>query len=87
MTQEQKELFIKVHNELLKRKRIQADKYEREDSCYGAMIDVEKGQDMQEALIEAFKNVYGVEISDALYKSCYALCVGPKIMVNGGCLK
>lgn len=75
MDKEQYELFTKVHNELIKRLRINADKYERQDS-FSAIIDVENGMDMKEALIEAFKAVYDVEISDKIYDSCYALCAG-----------
>ena len=75
MDKEQYELFTKVHNELIKRMRINADKYEREDS-FSAILDVEKGKDMKESLIHSFKAVYGVEISDVLYDSCYAVCKG-----------
>lgn len=78
MNKEQYELFTKVHNELIKRKRIKADKYELQDS-FSAIIDVENGKDMKDALIEAFKAVYDVEISDAMYMSCYAVCKGPEI--------
>lgn len=75
MNKEQYELFTKVHNELINRLRIDADKHEREDS-FSAIIDVENGIPMKEALIEAFKTVYDVEVSDMIYDSCYALCVG-----------
>ena len=75
MNKEQYELFTKVHNELLNRLRIDADKYERQDS-FSAIIDVEKGKPMKDALIEAFKAVYDVEVSDMIYNSCYALCAG-----------
>lgn len=75
MDKEQYELFTKVHNELIKRLRINADKYARQDS-FSAIIDVENGMDMKEALLEAFKAVYDVEISDKIYNSCYALCAG-----------
>lgn len=77
MNKEQYELFTKVHNELINRMRIEADKYERQDS-FSAIIDVENGKDMKEALIETFAAVYDVEISDAIYDSCYALCAGWK---------
>ena len=30
----------------------------------------------KEALVEAFDLVYGVEITDKMYESCYALCKG-----------
>lgn len=79
MNTEQIDLFIKVHNELINRKRIKADKYEREDSCWGAFLDVKNGKkNMKDALIDAFKNVYDVEVSDAIYESCYNLCKGFK---------
>ena len=75
MNKEQYELFTKVHNELINRLRINADKYERQDS-FSAIIDVENGKPMKEALIETFKAVYDVEIPDTIYESCYALCMG-----------
>lgn len=75
MNKEQYELFTKVHNELIKRLRIDADKYERQDS-FSAIIDVENGKPMKDALVEAFKAVYDVEVSDLIYHSCYNLCVG-----------
>lgn len=77
MEKEQYELFTKVHNELIKRLRIDADKYARQDS-FSAIIDVENGKDMKEALIEAFKAVYDVEVTDKIYNSCYTLCIGWK---------
>lgn len=77
MDKKQYVLFTKVHNELIKRMRIDADKYERQDS-FSAIIDIENGRDMKEALIETFKAVYDIEISDAIYESCYALCKGWK---------
>jgi hypothetical protein len=77
MDKEQYELFTKVHNELINRLKIKATKYERQDS-FSAIIDVENGQNMKDALIETFKAVYDVEISDEVYESCYALCVGLK---------
>lgn len=75
MDKKQYELFTKVHNELINRMGIEADKYERQDS-FSAIIDVENGKNMKDALIEAFKAVYDVEISDSIYESCYALCKG-----------
>lgn len=75
MNKELYELFIKVHNELINRLGIDADKYEREDS-FSAIIDVENGKDMKEALVEAFDLVYGVEVTNEIYNSCYALCKG-----------
>lgn len=74
---EQRDLFAKLHNELIERLGIDADKYERQDS-FSAIIDVEKGKPMKEALIEAFEAVYDVKISDMVYNSCYASCVGFK---------
>ena len=76
MDRKQYELFTKVHNELIKTMRINADKYERQDS-FSAIIDVENGKkSMKEALIEAFDLVYGVKVTDVIYESCYALCKG-----------
>lgn len=76
MDREQYELFTKVHNELINRMRIKADKYEREDS-FSAYFDVIDGKkSMKDALIHAFRAVYNVEISNAIYESCYALCKG-----------
>lgn len=75
MDKKQRELFTKVHNELINRMRIKADKYERQDS-FSAIIDVKNGKDMKEALIETFKEVYNVEVTDVIYDSCYALCKG-----------
>lgn len=77
MNKGQYELFTKVHNELINRMRIKASKYQRQDS-FSAVIDVENGKNMKDALIEAFKAVYNVEISDLIYESCYALCKGFK---------
>lgn len=75
MDKKQYKLFTKLHNELIDRLGIDADKYERQDS-FSAIIDIEKGKDMKEALVEAFDLVYGVEITDKMYESCYALCNG-----------
>jgi hypothetical protein len=75
MNKEQYELFTKVHNELLKRLRLNPSKYQRQDS-FSAIIDVKNGKPMKDALIETFKAVYNVEISDLIYHSCYNLCVG-----------
>ena len=90
MEKEQYELFTKVHNELIKRLRIDADKYARQDS-FSAIIDVENG-DAETAywldlgticmiiclIVEAFKAVYDVEVTDKIYNSCYTLCIGWK---------
>lgn len=75
MDKRQYKLFTKLHNELIDRLGIDADKYERQDS-FSAIIDIEKGKDMKEALVEAFDLVYGVEITDKMYESCYTLCKG-----------
>lgn len=76
MDRKQIELITKIHNELLKRKRINADKYEREDLFFGVKYDMANGKSMKDAFIDSFKAVYGVEISDMLYESCYHLCKG-----------
>lgn len=75
MDKKQRELFTKIHNELIDRMGIEADKYERQDS-FSAIIDVENGKDMKEAFVKTFKAVYDVEITDVIYDSCYALCKG-----------
>ena len=54
MDVKQYELFTKVHNELIKRMGIKADKYERQDS-FGAIIDIQNGKDMKETIIKTFK--------------------------------
>lgn len=66
MDKEKYELFTKVHNELIDRLGIDADKYERQDS-FSAIIDVLGGRDMKEALVSAFDLVYDAEIPDDLY--------------------
>ena len=76
MDRKQIELITKIHNELLERKRIKADKYEREDSFFEVKYDIENGKSMKDAFIDSFKNVYGIEISDMLYESSYYLCKG-----------
>ena len=70
MDKKQYELFTQVHNELIKRLGIEADKYERQDS-FSVVIDVENGKNMKDALM------------DAIYDSCYALCAGPTIKKEG----
>lgn len=75
MDKKQYELFTKIHNELINRMGIEADKYQRQDS-FSAIIDIENGKDVKEALIETFKSVYDVEIPDRIYEYCYALCKG-----------
>ena len=75
MDVKQYELFTKVHNELIKRMGIKADKYERQDS-FGAIIDIQNGKDMKETIIKTFKMVYDVEIPNAIYNSCYENCKG-----------
>lgn len=66
MDKEKYELFTNVHNELIDRLGIDADKYERQDS-FSAVIDVLSGRDMKEALVSAFDLVYDAEIPDDLY--------------------
>ena len=77
MDKKQYDLFTKVHNELIRRMGIDPDKYERQDS-FSAIIDIDNGRNMKEALIEAFDLVYGIEIPDSVYESCYTLCKGWK---------
>jgi hypothetical protein len=78
MDKKQYELISKVHDELIKRLRIEADKYEREDAFFGTIDAIEKGVGMKEAFIKTFDLVYDAEVPDVIYESCYALCKGWK---------
>lgn len=68
----------KLYNELLKRKQIDPDKYEREDAFMGIVHDIDNGISEQVAFVKAFDLVHGIELSDAIYKSCYANVKGFK---------
>lgn len=70
------EFVSKLHNELIKRLGIDADKYEREDSFFGVLHDLTSGKDMKEAFVKSFDLVYGTELTDSVYGSCYAVCKG-----------
>ena len=76
MDRKQYELISKVHNELIDRLGIDADKYEREDAYFGVVFEVEKGVDMKDAFIKSFDLVYGIDVTDVMYNSCYAVCKG-----------
>ena len=70
-------MFVsKLHNALIDRLGIDADKYEREDGFMGALHDLASGKDMKEAFVKSFDLVYGMELTDSVYGSCYALCKG-----------
>ena len=70
------EFVSKLHNELIDRLGIDADKYEREDCFFGVLHDLASGKDMKEAFVESFDGVYGMELTDSMYGSCYAVCKG-----------
>ena len=70
------EFVLKLHNELIDRLGIDADKYEREDCFFGVLHDLASGKDMKEAFVESFDVVYGMELTDSMYGSCYAVCKG-----------
>ena len=72
MNKEKYELFTNVHNELIDKLGIDADKYERQDS-FSAIIDVENGKDIKDALVDAFDLVYDAFVSDELFDECYNL--------------
>lgn len=70
-------LFVsKLHNALIDRLGIDADKYEREDCFMSVLHDVASGKDMKEAFVKSFDLVYGMELTDNMYGSCYAVCKG-----------
>ena len=70
-------LFVsKLHNALIDRLGIDADKYEREDCFMGVLHDLASGKDIKEAFVKSFDLVYGMELTDSVYGSCYALCKG-----------
>lgn len=70
------ELVAKIHDELLKRYNINPDKYEREDCFMNVLHNAASGEDMKDSFVKSFDSVYGVQVSDAIYGSCYALCKG-----------
>ena len=76
MDREQFNFCNKLYNELLNRKRINPDKYEREDAFMGAIMDIENGKDMKDAFIDSFKSVHNIEITDEIYQSCFHLVKG-----------
>nr|DAQ21534.1 MAG TPA: hypothetical protein [Caudoviricetes sp.] len=68
--------YSKLYNELLKRYRINPDKYEREDAFQSAVSDIEDGKDEKTAFKEVFKSVHDVELSDIIFNSAYAVVLG-----------
>ena len=68
--------YSKLYNELLKRYRINPDKYEREDAFLSAVFDIEDGKDEKTAFKEVFKSVHNVELSDVIFNSAYAAVLG-----------
>lgn len=75
--------YSKLYNELLKRYRINPDKYEREDAFLSAIFDIEDGKDEKIAFKEAFKSVHDIELSDIIFNSAYALVLGFRRRANG----
>lgn len=74
--------YSKLYNELLKRYRINPDKYEREDAFLSAIFDIEDGKDEKTAFKEVFKSVHDIELSDIIFNSAYALVRGFRRRAN-----
>jgi CRISPR/Cas system endoribonuclease Cas6 (RAMP superfamily) len=68
--------YSKLYNELLKRYRINPDKYEREDAFLSAVFNIEDGKDEKTAFTEVFKSVHNIELSDMIFNSAYAVVLG-----------
>lgn len=75
--------YNKLYNELLKRYRINPDKYERADALLSAVSDTEDGKDEKTAFKEVFKSVHNVELSDIIFNSAYATVLGFRRRANG----
>ena len=74
--------YSKLYNELLKRYRINPDKYEREDAFQSAVSDIENGKDEKIAFKEAFKSVHNIEVSDIMFNSACAVVLGFRRRAN-----
>lgn len=74
--------YSKLYNELLKRYRINPDKYEREDAFQSAVSDIEDGKDEKTAFKEVFKSVHDVELSDIIFNSACAVVLGFRRRAN-----
>lgn len=74
--------YSKLYNELLKRYRINPDKYEREDAFQSAVSDIENGKDEKIAFKEAFKSVHNIELSDIIFNSACAVVLGFRRRAN-----
>lgn len=74
--------YSKLYNELLKRYRINPDKYEREDAFLSAVFDIEDGKGEKTAFKEVFKSVHDIELSDIIFNSAYALVRGFRRRAN-----
>ena len=72
MTMEKRAFFFKLHNELAERFGIEPGRYEREYAIFSILQNIEKGEDEKKTFLETFKVVYDVEVSEIMYKSCYA---------------
>lgn len=70
------QFYNKLYNELLKRKRINADKYEREDAFISIVFEIDDGKNVVQAFKDVFKAVHEVDLSDEIFKSAQALVAG-----------
>ena len=59
-----------------KRKRINADKYEREDAFTSIVFEIDDGKNVVQAFKDVFKAVHEEELSDEIFKSAQALVTG-----------
>ena len=70
------QFYNKLYNELLKRKRINADKYEREDAFISIVFEIDYGKNVVQAFKDVFKAVHEVDLSDEIFQSAQALVAG-----------
>ena len=70
------QFYNKLYNELLKRKRINADKYEREDAFISIVFEIDDGKNVVQAFKDVFKAVHEVDLSDEIFQSAQALVAG-----------
>lgn len=76
------QFYNKLYDELLKRKRIDADKCEREDAFMSIIFDIENGKSDLQSFKDMFKAVHKVDLSDETFKSAYALVAGFRMEVD-----
>lgn len=70
------QFYNKLYNELLKRKRINADKYEREDAFTSIVFEIDDGKNVVQAFKDGFRAVHEEELSEAVFNSAYAAVAG-----------